>query len=673
MSLVLIMIFMPILMGFCVYFIGKKNELLRDSISVLVSIIELILAIVLVVKYKDTQFSIDYVFGIGLSFKADGFRCLYSIVSIFLWFITLLFSHEYMRNYNDKNRYYMFYLWTLGSVIGVFLSNNLFTTFVFFEMMSFVSYVLVMHDEKDLTKKAGNIYLTVSVISGMILLMGLFIIYAKLGTLDFYSIKELIKENVLSKEIYAGGICLLLGFGAKAGMYPLHIWLPKAHPVAPAPASALLSGILTKTGVFGIIVIAENIFFDIYSFAIILLILAVITMFLGAVLALFSINIKRTIALSSMSQIGFILTAIAMISFDSSESLFAAHGAILHMVNHSLIKLVLFIIAGVVVMNIHKLDLNDIKGFGRGKYVLMFAFLICGLSLGGVPGFSGYISKTLIHESILEVINLLPQYYGLLKTAEILFILTGGFTLAYITKLFVCLFIEKNNDDARQVEYDNLNKNYLSIKSKVAIILTSLIVFIMGIIPNFTMNNIARFSSDFFYNAEKVLDINYFNFENIKGALISISVGLLTYFIFVRKVLMKKDANKSIYINLWPDKLNLIDIVYIPIYKLIKAIMFYVFMPIAMATDSIIYFIGTKVLKGHYYKFEEKTISYKIGEIIDKYNKKYAKVDTDKKEEFDNITKLVKNYYSKFTNSFSYSLLIFCLGLSIIVVILLFV
>ena len=133
-------------------------------------------------------------------------------------------------------------------------------------------------------------------------------------------------------------------------MFPLHIWLPKAHPVAPAPASALLSGILTKSGVFGILVIARNLFRADVAWGDAVLFLGVVTMVLGAVLAVFSVDLKRTLACSSMSQIGFILVGVAMQGLLSGENALAAWGTILHMLNHSLIKLVLFVAAGVVYM-----------------------------------------------------------------------------------------------------------------------------------------------------------------------------------------------------------------------------------------------------------------------------------------------------------------------------------
>ena len=194
-----------------------------------------------------------------------------------------------------------------------------------------------------------------------------------------------------------------------SGQRPAHIWLPKAHPVAPAPASALLSGILTKVGMFGILVLTSYLFLWDSGWGSLILILGVCTMVIGAVLALFSIDLKRTLACSSVSQIGFILVGVGMSGLLGEENALAIRGSLLHMVNHSLIKLALFMAAGVVFMNVHKLDLNEIRGFGRKKPLLNGIFLMGALGIGGIPLWNGYISKTLIHESIVEYLELLKE------------------------------------------------------------------------------------------------------------------------------------------------------------------------------------------------------------------------------------------------------------------------
>jgi hydrogenase-4 component B len=367
------------------------------------TILEFVLAVLLVVAddgHEGILVSVPEICGLGLNFTIDGFRVLYAAITCFMWMCTSLFSKEYFAHYRNRNRYYLFWLLTLGATTGIFLSADLYTTFIFFEIMSISSYVWVAHDETGPSLRAAETYLAVAIIGGLTLLMGLFLLYHQTGTL---AISELY-EACQGKNVYPACICMLVGFGAKAGAFPLQIWLPKAHPVAPAPASALLSGILTKTGIFGVLVISCQILLHDVKWGAFVLIIGLITMFLGALLAVFSIDFKRTLACSSVSQIGFILIGVGMQGLLGEHNEIAIRGTVLHMVNHSLIKLLLFNLAGAVYMNTHALDLNTVRGFGRKKPFLMAAFLMGALGIGGMPLWNGYVSKTLLHEAIVEYI-----------------------------------------------------------------------------------------------------------------------------------------------------------------------------------------------------------------------------------------------------------------------------
>lgn len=205
------------------------------------------------------ELMIPGVCGFGLHLQLDGFRLVYVLIAVLMWAVSGVFSSEYMSHYENKKRYYTFFWLTFLATAGVFLSADLYTTFIFFEIMSFTSYVWVAFDEKKESLRAAETYLAVAVIGGMVMLMGLFLLYHQLGTLEIDSLRQA-AEGADKKQLYIAGGLMLFGFGAKAGCFPLHIWLPKAHPVAPAPASALLSGILTKTGIFGIIVVSCRIF-----------------------------------------------------------------------------------------------------------------------------------------------------------------------------------------------------------------------------------------------------------------------------------------------------------------------------------------------------------------------------------------------------------------------------
>lgn len=478
---------------------------------------------------------------LGLSFSLGGFRTLYVALSSFAWLMSLLFAPRYMSHDRRKSRFYIFSVITWIATVLVFMAGDLFTLFLFFEMMSLASYVWVAQEEKKKCMEAAGTYLAVAVIGGLVLLMGIVLLYTNVGTLDISKLKEACEGGGIygEKRLLAAALCMFFGFAAKAGAFPIHIWLPKAHPVAPAPASALLSGVLTKTGIFGIMIVSFCLFPESTSWGCFVLVIGLVTMVLGALLALFSIDIKRTLACSSVSQIGFILTGIGASVLLGEEGSLANTGTVYHMVNHTVVKLVVFLIAGVIYQNTHSLDLNKIRGFGKKKPFLMISFLLGGLSLAGVPGFLGYLSKTALHEALVEA----TEHFGKSLSAGIewTFLISGGLTLCYMTKLFICVFVEKNSDLETQNKYDE-TKDYINFPQRFALIVPALMLLGLGI---------AIAAKDKF---------EFMAFHMMKGSLISITIGLLLYVILVRKVFIKND-----YLNLWPAKLDLENLIYRPV------------------------------------------------------------------------------------------------------------
>ena len=289
-----LLVFYPFLGGLCCYAVGKKSEKWRDVLAAFVAVAEFVLMALLFAGSGRRAaagipefFDMPEICGFGLHFTLDGFRLIYGMVAAFMWMMTTILSREYFTHHENRNRFYLFLLLTLGATLGVFFSADLYTTFIFFEIMSFTSYVWVAQEENEPSLRAAATYLAVAVIGGLVMLMGLFLLYHTLGTLTISELLPAAAKCADKKLLYTAGVCALVGFGAKAGAFPLHIWLPKAHPVAPAPASALLSGILTKTGIFGILIISSNLFLHDAAWGTLILAVGVLTMFGGALLAVF--------------------------------------------------------------------------------------------------------------------------------------------------------------------------------------------------------------------------------------------------------------------------------------------------------------------------------------------------------------------------------------------------
>lgn len=625
------------------------------------------------------EINLNGLVGLGMALRVDGFRVVYAAVTIFMWLCSTMLTPEYFGAGKGKIRYHVFSFLTMFATLGVFLSADLFTTFIFFEIMSFTSYVLVVHTKKPDAVRAGSTYLAVAVIGGLVMLMGLFMLYDLVGTLRIVDLKDscgaILQSGTESdvSRLTASAVLILFGFAAKAGMFPLHVWLPKAHPVAPAPASALLSGVLTKCGIFGILIIVMEIMAGCEGFGIALYIFGFITMFAGALPALFSTDLKKTLACSSVSQIGFIIVGASLTLLLEEECTLAATGTLLYMVNHSMFKLCLFLSAGIIYMKKHSLDLNKLRGFGRDKTFLKIIFLVGALGISGVPLFSGYISKTLIHEGLVEYIHIAPTGHVILTVSEWLFLLCGGMTAAYMTKLFIAIFVEKPAPESKE-EADHASHDPGKVKirfvSYLSAMLPACVILFFGVLPGLFMKGLGVFMSGFNNftlagEGEEVLEhLSIFSLENLKGSAISLTFGALIYIFVIRRFLTAKYEEKGrVYLSKWPVWLDIEEVIYRPL--LIKILPSVLGVICRFVASTIPTFVAKVVL------VVSKAVAKFFGELFDRivtFTKERAFKDLTDKEhpglkKLHNGIRRVQDKDEVIASSISANLLFICAGL----------
>ncbi|MDO4554541.1 MAG: complex I subunit 5 family protein [Lachnospiraceae bacterium] len=617
-----------------------------------------------------------------IHFLNHGFSTEYILLTVFAAVIVLLFYSEYGKKDEHKNRFYLFSVATLASACGVFLAADFFTAFLFFELMSFTSWVWVTHRETEAAQKAGGWYLGMAVIGGMVTLMGLFLLYHEMGTLEYRALFDLLSGVEDKSFLYPAGVCIVIGFGVKAGMYPLHVWMPEAYTQAPAPASALLSGILTKTGVVGILFTGIALFFKDQNFGLFLMVMGLMTMVWGAVLGLFHMELFKILAGSSMSQIGFILTGIGVLILNGENGTMAAGGTVLHMINHTLIKLALFLIAAVLLYtegkeNTRKLHLNDIKGIGKGKPVLHVGFLLAALSVAGVPGFSGYISKTLLHESIVKC----GEIQGLsvfMQRAEWIFLLSGGMTFAYMLKLYKTIFW----DTPANATLKEGSRSMTAIQKVVVLVLTIPLV-VLGLLPGFTMNPLAQKAMSAFFLPEEFETVSYFSVESLEGALISIGIGFVLYGIVVLGILTKKENETVCYRKGIPSWFSLKKIVYEP---LVLGVGMWIILFFCRVFESIVDgFI--LLLRKTIYKDKEKVTASMVGhKMVELFGEAANDIQLVMNKTFLRKHPSRKNYKTIFyslreeihvsnrliSRSLSFGLLLVCLGVTMTLIYILF-
>lgn len=347
-----------------------------------------------------------------LSLGADPLSVFIALIFAFCFFMAFIYSNGYIDHSHAPRRYFTLLSMTEGAMLGVLLSTTLLGLFVFFEVMAVTIYVLVIHEEDEEAMFAGSKYLFLTVAGGLAVFFGLVLTFFAAGRIDFVP-GGYIESSPLA--MYAL-VAFLIGFGVKAGMVPLHIWLPDAHPAAPSPFSALLSGCSIKIGAYGIIRVMYYVYgmdtVRVLGFDRILLLLAVITMLFGSAMALQQDHLKRRLAYSSVAQIGYVLLGISLLSRQ------AMYGALFHIFAHAMMKSTLFLCAGAIIVQTGNKYISKMRGIGYRMPVTMFSFALVAMTMVGMPPFVAFISKWHLATGALETGR--PLLVGVLIVSSIL-------------------------------------------------------------------------------------------------------------------------------------------------------------------------------------------------------------------------------------------------------------
>ncbi|GAA0178267.1 hypothetical protein SH2C18_13450 [Clostridium sediminicola] len=679
--LIYFILIFPFLGSLVSFIIGFKSEKYRDMFNVIMTGITFLAVIFLwkFVSLEPVELKVDSIMGTGLYLKIDVFRYIFVWLTSFIWFLVTIYSTQYLISYKNRNRYYLFFMLTLWSTMGIFMSENLLNLFTFFEIMSLTSYPLIIHDEDRYAHKAGDTYITMAVTGGLILLMGLFLLYDYTGTLILSEMHHEFEHLGSVKYVITG--LIITGFGVKAGMFPLHVWLPKAHPAAPAPASAILSGILLKTGIFGILITTEFMLEgDIYV-STVLLVLGFITMFMGGFLAMFQRNIKRILAYSSMSQMGYILVGIALMGFLGEHKTIALYGTIYHIINHVIFKVLLFMGAGLVYMVLHELSINKIGGFGRKEKVLKTVFFVGLCAIIGLPGFSGFASKTLLHHALTEGLH---NYNGWATVAEIIFTLSSAFTVAYLLKIFIAVFVEKSDHNIHMV------KAKITKRALLPMMILGVMIVYIGVFPE-SMMGILEKAIKSFPHTHPLEGTHFFTSGNIVTSLYTIALGILIYLGFIRKFLRKGEGIHWRYENIALNWFNINRHIYRPVgkalihgsSKLLKVVDESL-TTLVLLVSTAVEMLGKKEIEVG--KFAYTRTRRKVKKALDVkinlsdmtknlYNEKDIETVTHLIEEEEKLITNVKEGFNKLRvtfNSVTYSIFVFAVVLVVILIVLVF-
>ena len=406
-------------------------------------------------------------------FKVDAMSIIFAAVTIIIFLGSGIFSLEYMKHEQKKKRFYVFYLLAFLVLMGLCFAGNLITFYLFFEMLTLASTPLVLHSGSREANMAGLKYLFYSLCGAYMALFGLYFVSKYGNTLTFS------EGGVINQELAAGhtglllvaAFVMILGFSVKAGMFPMHAWLSAAHPVAPAPASAVLSAVIVKAGVLGII----RVIYYIFGAAFLkgtwvqtaFMVLTLITIFMGSMLAYREPVLKKRLAYSTVSQVSYILFGLSAMDMNSVT------GGVLHVIAHGFIKAALFLCAGAIIYMTGKTRVEELKGIGKEMPLLMWCYIIVSLGLIGIPPTGGFISKWYLAMGSLET-----GIPGFSWIGPVVLLVSALLTAGYLLPITIQGFFPGADYD-----YKALKKKEPSALMTVPVLILTVLTVFMGLFP----------------------------------------------------------------------------------------------------------------------------------------------------------------------------------------------
>ncbi len=383
---------------------------------------------------------------VSIAFRADSASKIFMTAVMILYTAVLFYAFEYMEAEERVPVFFAFYMISFGAMLGVCLSENLVTLYLCFEFATLSTVPLVLHEMDREAVQAGLKYLFYSIAGALMGLLGVFFLtwygtgqaaFVRGGFLDMAKVAG--HEKLLLAVI----MVTLVGFGTKAGMFPMHGWLPAAHPVAPAPASSLLSGIIAKAGIIAVIrVVYYCVGPDLIRGTWVQtawMVLAMITIFMGSMMAFKEKVMKKRLAYSTVSQISYIMLGL---SFLSPAGL---AGAVLHLFAHMASKGCLFLCAGALIRRLGFRKVSDCKGVGQVMPVTMFCFFLASMSLVGIPPFGGFASKWYLAAAAIG--SGIP---GFRIAAPVILLVSALLTAGYLFPVMVEAFFPGEGYDFRK-------------------------------------------------------------------------------------------------------------------------------------------------------------------------------------------------------------------------------
>jgi len=387
----------PLGVAFLVLLFPRSLTRVVEGIVAVSEVILLIMVIALIGHEPFAYFVGEWTPPFGITLVSDNISTLLLLVINIVGLLSLLYSFKYMEMYTSKIRFYALFMLMVAGMNGVVITGDMFNLFVFLEIATISSYALVGFGCEHEELEAAFKYMILGSVSSILILLGVAVLYATFGTLNMADLANSISTNGINKSVLFAEGLFIMGFGLKAAMVPFHAWLPDAHPSAPAPISAMLSGVLIKAcGIYAIIRIVYHVIGMTDLVHIILMSMGVLSMVVGVLLAVGQWDFKRLLAYHSISQMGYVMVGIGL------ATPLGILGGVFHLMNHAFFKSLLFLCSGAIEYSTGTRNLKEMGGLFKRMPVTSSSCSIASLSISGIPPFNGFWSKLIIIIALVQ-------------------------------------------------------------------------------------------------------------------------------------------------------------------------------------------------------------------------------------------------------------------------------
>lgn len=449
---------LQVLVPFCtaplIVLLGSRR--LAWPLAFIASAIALVISFIMLMDVREGGM-LTYTMGgwappLGIEYRVDAANAFVLLLISLIGTVVLPFAYASFRDeIKSRDHTLMYACWMLcfTGLLGMVATGDAFNVFVFLEISSLSTYVLLAmgadRDRRALT--AAYDYLIMGTIGATFFVIGLGMLYMATGTLNMADMADRIADQGMNRTVRSGFAFIIVGMGLKVAMFPLHLWLPKAYTFAPSAVTVFLSATATKAALYVVMRFTFSIYNPDFAFAtntleIIFIPLAVIAMFSASFVAVFQTNFKRMLAYSSIAQVGYMLLGVALLTDTSLTA------AILHMFNHGLTKALLFMGVGAYVLRANGSFYTQIAGLGRKMPITTGAVVIGGLSLIGVPGTAGFVSKWVLVQAALERA---PENAMFLAIA-VAIVLSSLLAVVYVWRAFEVLYLQEPDPNSTATE-----------------------------------------------------------------------------------------------------------------------------------------------------------------------------------------------------------------------------